>query len=98
MAVNHKLTRIIKGRVIVAFDSDLSGVKMTFKDGSALTVKASTSLPPRIPVGVEVREVSDQGTELVIGCEDETTIVFTLPKSGNAISVQNKAGLVEYLG
>ena len=32
------------------------------------------------------------------GCEDDTTIDFTLVEPGNAISVRDETGSVEYLG
>ena len=43
MAVNHKLTSIIKGRVVRASEADASGVQITFKDSSTMKVKTAGS-------------------------------------------------------
>ena len=55
MAVNHKLTSIIKGRVVRASETDASGVQITFKDSSTMKVKTAGSQAPTIPEGVRVR-------------------------------------------
>jgi hypothetical protein len=52
MAVNHKLTSIIKGRVVRASEADASGVQITFKDSSTMKVKTAGSQAPTIPEGV----------------------------------------------
>ncbi len=98
MPVNHKLRIVIKGRVIVVSTADLSGVRFTFKDDSTMKVKTVGSQRPRIPEGVQVPEVSEHGTEFVIGCEDDTTIDLTLADPGNSVTVRDKTGTVEYLG
>jgi hypothetical protein len=98
MAVNQKLTSIIKGRVVMTSEADASGVQITFKDSSIMKVKTVGSQPPTIPEGVRVREASEHGAAFVIGCEDDTTIDFTLAEPGNAISVRDETGSVEYLG
>ena len=98
MAVNHKLTSIIKGRVVRASEADSSGVQITFNDSSTMKVKTAGSQAPTIPEGVRVREASEHGTAFVIGCEDDTTIDFTLAEPGNSISVRDETGSVEYLG
>jgi len=98
MAVNHKLTSIIKGRVVRASEADASGVQITFKDSSTIKVKTAGSQAPTIPEGVRVREASEHGAAFVIGCEDDATIDFTLAEPGNAISVRDETGSVEYLG
>jgi hypothetical protein len=98
MAVNRTLTNIIRGRVIIASAADLSSVRITFKDDSTLKVKTVDPPPPRIPVGVQVREVSERHTKFTIGCEDDTTIDLTLAEPGNSVSVRDKTGKVEYLG
>jgi hypothetical protein len=96
MAVNHKLTSIIKGRVVRASEADALGVQITFKDSSTMKVKTAGSQAPSIPEGVRVREASQRGTAFVVGCEDDTTI--TLAEPGNAISLRDETGSVEYLG
>ena len=49
MAVNHKLTSIIKGRVVRASEADSSGVQITFNDSSSMKVKTAGSQAPTIP-------------------------------------------------
>ena len=41
---------------------------------------------------------SEHGTAFVMGCEDDTRTDFTLAEPGNAISVGDETGSVEYLG
>ena len=73
-------------------------VQITFNDSSSMKVKTAGSQAPTIPEGVRVREASEDGTAFVIGCEDDTTIGFTLAEPGNSISVRDETGSVEYLG
>ena len=98
MVVNHKLTNVIKGRVLIASEADLSSLRLTFKDGSTMKVKTVDPLPPKIPEGVQVREISEHGTEFIIGCEDDTTVDLTLAEPGNSVTVRDKAGELEYIG
>jgi len=98
MAVNHKLTNVIKGRVIIAFEATLMSVRITFNEDSTMKVKTLDPPPQRIAEGVQVREVSENGTEFVLGCEDDTTIDLTLAEPGNSVTVRDKTGAVEYLG
>jgi hypothetical protein len=98
MAVNLRLTNVVKGRVIIASEADLSSVRIIFNDDSTMKVKTIDRPPPRIPKGVQVREVSEHGTEFIIGCEDDTTVDLTLAEPGNSVSVRDRTGEVEYLG
>jgi hypothetical protein len=98
MSVNHKLTKIIKGKVISAFEANNSSILITFGDDSTMNVKTAESPRRRIPEGGQVREVSERGTEFTIGCEDDTTIDLTLAEPGNSVSVRDKTGALEYLG
>ncbi len=63
-----------------------------------MKVKTAGSQASTIPEGVRVREASEHGTAFVVGCEDDTTIDFTLAEPGNSISVRDETGSVEYLG
>ncbi len=73
-------------------------IQITFNNSSTMKVKTAGSQAPTIPEGVWVREASEHGTAFVIGCEDDTTIDFTLAEPGDAISVRDETGSVEYLG
>jgi hypothetical protein len=53
---------------------------------------------PVDPEGVQIRVVSETGADLVIACEDDSTIAVTLSEPGNSISLRDKNGRVEYLG
>lgn len=53
---------------------------------------------PVDPEGVQIREVSEAGADLVIACEDASTIALTLSEPANSISLRDKNGRVEYLG
>jgi hypothetical protein len=77
MAVNNKLTKVIKDRVITSFEADTSSIRITFEDDFTMKVKTVESPPPKIPEGGQVREVSERGKEFTIGCEADTTIDLT---------------------
>lgn len=98
MAVNQKLTNVIKGRVVQDFQSSASEVLIGFADGSAMKIKIAGSINPQLPKGARIRQVSEHQAKLVIGCEDDNTIELTLADPGSSVAVRDQANQVEYLG
>jgi hypothetical protein len=98
MAVNQKLTHIVKDRVVQNFQLNGTELLISFVDGSTMKVKIveSNSLPLR--EGAKLRQIFEDQAKLLIECEDDSTLDVTLVDPGNSISVRDKEGQVEYLG
>ncbi len=98
MAVNLKLTRAIKDRVVQSFQLNASELMVSFVDGSTMTVKIAESNSPPLREGARIRQISKDQTTLVIECEDDSTLDVTIGDPGNSVMVRDKNSQVEYLG
>jgi hypothetical protein len=98
MAVNHKLTHVVKDRVIQSFQLNASELLTGFADGSAMKVKIAESNSPPLRKGARMRQVTEDKAKLVIECEDDSTIDVTVVDPGSSVSVRDKNNQVEYLG
>ena len=98
MAVNQKLTHVVKDRVVQNFQLNGAELLIGFVDGSTMKVKIveSNSLPLR--EDARIRQVSEDKAKLLIECEDDSTLDVTLIDPGNSVSVRGKDDQVEYLG
>jgi hypothetical protein len=83
MTPNHKLTNVIKGRIVEDLQMNPAEVSMRFSDGSN---------------GARIRGVSEQSVKFTVSCEDESQIVLTLADPGSSVTVRDANGKVEYLG
>jgi len=59
MAVNQKLTNVIKGRVVQNFQLNASEVLISFADGSTMKVKIVESDSQQLRQGARIRQVSE---------------------------------------
>ena len=98
MALNHKLTRVLKGRIVQSMQVNASEVSIGFLDGSTMKIKIMESNSPPLREKARIRTISEDQAKLLIECEDESTFDVTLSEPGNAISVRDKNNQVEYLG
>jgi hypothetical protein len=98
MTPNHKLTNLIKGRIIQDLQMSATEVSMRFSDGSMMHVKVMESNSPPLKNGARIRAVSEQSVTLIISCEDESQIALTLADPGSSVTVRDADGKVEYLG
>jgi hypothetical protein len=98
MAVNHKLTRVLKDRIIQNMQVNASEVIIGFFDGSTMKIKIMESNSPPLREQVHIRTISEDQAKLLIECEDDSTFDVTLSEPGNAVSVRDKNNQVEYLG
>ena len=98
MAVNHKLTRILKGRIVQSMEVNVSEVSIGFFDGSTMKIKIMESNSPPLREQAHIRTISEDQAKLLIECEDDSTFDVTLSEPGNAISLRDKNDQVEYLG
>jgi hypothetical protein len=67
MTPNHKLTNVIKGRIIEDLQMNPAEVSMRFADGSSMHVKVMESTSPPLKNGARIRAVSEQVHRLVRG-------------------------------
>ena len=98
MAVNHKLTHVVRDRVIQNFQLNASEVLISFLDGSTMKVKIAESNSPPLREGARIRQISEDQAKLFIECEDDSTIDVTLANPGSSVAVRDKTYQVEYLG
>lgn len=98
MAVNHKLTHVVKDRVVQRFQLNASELLIGFFDGSAMMVKIGEPNSPPLHESARIREVTEDQAKLVIKCEDDSTFDVTLADPGSSVSVRDKNNQIEYLG
>ena len=98
MAVNHKLTNVVKDRVVQNFQLNIPELLITFVDGSTMTIKIVESNSPPLHEGARIRQVSEDKAKLLFECEDDSTLDVTIVDPGNSVIVRDKNSQVEYLG
>jgi hypothetical protein len=98
MAVNHKLTHVVKDRVVQYFQLNASELLISFVDGSTMKVKILESNSPPLREGARIRQISEDQAKLLFECEDVSTLDITVVDPGNSVSVRDKNNQVEYLG
>ena len=98
MAVNLKLTRAIKDRVVQNFQLNASELLINFVDGSMMAVTIAECNSPPLQEGARIRQVSEDQTKLLSECEDESTLDVTIVDPGNSVILRDKNNQVEYLG
>jgi hypothetical protein len=98
IAVNHKLTHVVKDRVVQNFQLNASELLISFVDGSTIKVKIVESNSPPLREGARIRRISEDRAKLVIECDDDSTVDLTLADPGSSVAVRDKTYQVEYLG
>jgi hypothetical protein len=98
MAVNRKLTHVVKDRVVQSFQLNASELLIGFVDGSSMKVKIVESNSPPLRQGARVRQISEDQAKLFIECEDDSAFDVTLANPGSSVAVRDKTYQVEYLG
>jgi hypothetical protein len=98
MAVNLRLTHAVKDRAVQNFKVHGPELRISFVDGSTMTVTIAecNSLPLR--EGARIRQISEDQTTLLFECEDESMLDVTIVDPGNSVIVRDKNNQVEYLG
>ena len=98
MAVNHKLTHVVKDRVVQNFKLNGSELPIGFVEGSTMTVTIAecNSLP--LHEGARIRQISEDGTKLLFECEDDSTLDVTIVEPGNSVIVRDNDDQVQSLG
>ena len=98
MSVNHKLTNVVKDRVVQNFQLNASELLISFVDGSTMTVTIAECNNPPLYEGARIRQISEDQAKLLFECEDDSTLDVTIVDPGNSVIVRNKNSQVEYLG
>jgi hypothetical protein len=98
MPVNHKLTNVVKDRVIRNFRLNVSELLISFVDGSTMMITIAECNSPPLHEGARIRQISDDQTKLLFECEDDSTLDVTIVDPGNAVILRDKNNQFEYLG
>ena len=98
MAVNHKLTNVVKDRVVQNFQLNASELLITFFDGSTMKVTIAECNSPPLREGARIRQISEDQAKLLFECEDDSTLDVTIVDPGNSVIVRDKSSQAEYLG
>ena len=97
MAVNHKLTHVVKDRVVQNFQLNAPDLLISFLAGSTMNIKIVESNSPRF-MSARIPQISEDRATIVIECEDESAFDVTIVDPGNSVGVRDKNDQVEYLG
>jgi hypothetical protein len=98
VSVNHKLTNVVKDRVVQSFQLNASELLISFVDGSTLTLTIAECNSPPLREGARIRQISEDQAKLLFECEDDSTLDVTIVDPGNSVIVRDKNSQVEYLG
>jgi hypothetical protein len=77
MAVNHKLTHVVKNRIVQDFQLNVSELVISFGDGSTMKVKIVESNSPPLHEGTRIRQISEDQAKLLLECEDDSIFEIT---------------------
>ena len=98
MAVNQKLTHVVKDRVVQSLQLNASELLIGFVDASTMKVKIVESNSPPLREDARIRQISEDQAKLLFEYEDDSTLDVTVVDPGNSVSVRDKNNQVEYLG
>ncbi|MGD9895705.1 MAG: hypothetical protein AB7T14_01300 [Candidatus Methylacidiphilaceae bacterium] len=97
MALNRKLSPIVRGRQIAKCEAAPGQLSLSFTDGSRLLVRLASAAPP-LPGSGEVEKVLETGAQFILVLAGGTQIELALADPGSSVSLRDKNGAVEYLG
>ena len=95
MSPNHKLTTVIKGRMIDGSSNAGDVMTISFTDGSKMAVKTAGS-SNNASTGGTVKGVRQGGTTLEIEFEDGSDLSITTPEETASVMVRDKDAKMEY--
>ena len=96
MHLNHKLTRLLKGRTILSESGDEGHVAITFDDQSTLKLKVAGQAT--VSVGAKVEAVHEAGGEFQVDLADGASVQVRLVDPGSSVAWRDKSGAIQYLG
>ncbi len=95
MTSNHKLTSLIKGRIISSTSNQGNILTVQFTDGSHMTVQTAGS-SNSAATGGTIKAVRQQGTTLALDFEAGGTQEITLAEETSSVMVRDKNNAMEY--
>jgi hypothetical protein len=98
MARNQKLTSVIQGRTIADIQAQDDTLRITFTDGSVMTVKMGKIAPEEIvhgPTGT-IKAVRQQGTTLNLDFTDGRTLTIPTAEPTDSVMLRAKDHTLEY--
>lgn len=95
MTGNHKLTSLIKGRVISGTANAGDVLTVSFTDGSRMTVQTQGS-SNSAATGGAIKAVQQSGTTLALVCEDGSTLTVQTAEETSSVLVRDKNQGMEY--
>jgi hypothetical protein len=99
MALNHKLTALLRGRTITGTVQQGNILEITFENGSTMKVKISPgSVYFQISGRRKIVNVHEEDAQLDLDCEDGTTVSVVVIENGSSVSLRDKTNAVEYVG
>ena len=95
MAVNHKLTTVIKGRTVQGTQNQDNKLLVSFDDGSIMSVK-TTGNTNRATTGGKVANVWQAGTTLTLEFESGAKWDIPTEEATSCVMVRDKDHKMEY--
>jgi hypothetical protein len=95
MASNHKLTGVLKGRTITGTQSAGNELRISFNDGSTMTVRTGGS-GSSAATGGTVKAVRQQDTRLSLDFEEGSTLEIQTAEPTSSVMVRDKEHKLEY--
>ena len=96
MALNRKLTPIIKGRQIASIEQTDQLLSIHFGDGSIMKIKTSAPVVIDALKDHTVKSVRQKGAALTIVFDDETSTLVALADPGSSVMLRDAQGVLEY--
>jgi hypothetical protein len=97
MALNRKLTPIIKGRIIESIEQTDKLLSIHFGNGSIMKIKTSTSAAIDALKEHTVKSVRQKGATMTLVFDDETTAPIALADPGSSVTLRDAKGVLEYV-
>ncbi len=95
MASNHKLTGVLKGRVIASTGNADGKMNIGFTDGSTMTIKTAGS-SNSASTGGTIKAVRQADTTLNLDMEDGSTLQVQTAEATSSVMVRDKNHAMEY--
>ena len=93
MAVNLKLTRAIKDRVVQNFQLNASVLLINFVDGNNRGMQQPTTSR-----GCQNPADFGGSAKVLFECDDNSTLDLTIVEPGNSVIIRDKNNQAEYFG